>query len=119
MKKHLLYYYYIVSLIIGTIIYSLSKTDIYIPEWARFYVNDFLITPIVLTSSLYCIRILKNDRKYRLPVLIIVYVCGLYSILFECVLPAFHSRYTTDCIDISLYFVGGWGFYRLQKSDID
>lgn len=114
MKKKLSYYF-IFSVVIGSIVYICEKFEILLPKFIRFYVNDFLIIPIVLYSSLFVIRILKNDKNLQLTLLQILYVCTLYVVIFEYWLPKFHPRYTSDFIDVCLYFFSGILFYFLQK----
>ena len=80
-----------------------------------FYVNDFLIIPIVLFISLQILKKSKNNLNYKISLPIILYVCCLYSVLFEFVFPKYLARYTKDSIDIFLYFAGGIAFYLLQR----
>ena len=108
-------YFFIFSLTTGTLIYFLQYFSIPLPRFIRFYVNDFLITPIVLFISLQILKWTRNDKNYKLPLYIILYVCLLYSILFEFVFPKYLARYTKDFIDVFLYFAGGFVFYILQK----
>jgi hypothetical protein len=114
MKKALIYYF-IFSLVAGTSIYVLQKLSVSLPSIINNYVNDFLIIPIILTPSLYLLRWTRNNKNYVLPLSIILYLCALYSIFFEWYLPQVLERYTTDIIDVFLYFTGGIVFYALQK----
>jgi hypothetical protein len=57
----------------------------------------------------------KNDKKYQISLLIILYLCTLYAILFEFYFPKILERYTSDWIDVCLYFASGMVFYFLQK----
>ncbi len=79
------------------------------------YVNDFLIIPITLIISLVSIQKIRNNKTYRISPVLIVYVCALYSFIFEYYLPKNVPRYTYDIIDIVVYFLGGLLFYFLQK----
>ncbi|MEX6626104.1 hypothetical protein [Tenacibaculum salmonis] len=114
MKKSL-YIYFIFSLLLGSIIYFASKINIQLPKIIRFYVNDFLIIPIVLIPNLLILRWSKNDETYQIPIWIILYCCSLYAFLYEYILPKFHPRYTADIIDVILYFISGFIFFILQK----
>ena len=113
--KKLLTYYFIFSVVVGSFIYICEKLEVLLPKLIRFYVNDFLIIYIVLFSSLFVIRKLKNDIKFKLSLLQILYVCVLYAVIFEFWLPKFHERYTADIIDVVLYFLSGFLFYILQR----
>lgn len=113
--KKILFYYFLFSLITGTSVYFLQYFAIRLPNIIRFYLNDFLIIPIVLYCCLIVLKWSRNDPNYKLSLPIILYLCVLYSVLFEFVFPKFMARYTKDFIDIILYFTGGITFYILQK----
>ncbi|WP_439127689.1 hypothetical protein [Polaribacter sp.] len=115
--KNILFKYVLFSLFLGTFIYFSSYFNLQLPSIIRFYLNDFLIIPIVLYFSLWVLKQTKNNPNYKIPLAIILYLCFLYSILFEFVFPNYLARYTKDYIDILLYFAGGFVFYKLQKID--
>jgi hypothetical protein len=114
MKKELIYYF-IFSVLIGSCIYVCEKGEVLLPKLVRFYVNDFLIIPIVLTVILFIVRKVQSQPKKTISLLNIIYLCLMYSFLFEFWLPKFHERYTYDIVDVFLYFLSGFVFYRLQK----
>lgn len=117
--KQLLNLYFIFSLLIRTSVYLAQKNNFHLPNFIQFYLNDFLIIPIVLTISLYTLRWSKNDKNYKIPLTIVLYSCFLYSFLFEYFLPKFLLRYTSDFIDVILYFASGIIFYILQKNNYE
>jgi len=104
------------SIIVGTLIYTFQYFDIQLPKIINNYVNDFLIIPIVLFTCLLFLRWSRNDKKFVLSLLVILYVCFMYSILFEFVFPKYLARYTADFIDVILYFISGYLFYKLQNN---
>ncbi len=114
MKKGLTYYF-LFSTLLGSFIYTCEKFEILLPKLIRFYVNDFLIIPIVLYISLFVNQKFKRNTNIQVSLLNIIYLSILYSIIFEYWLPKFHPRYTTDFIDVVCYFLGGIVFYFLQK----
>lgn len=109
-------YYFIFSLFLGVTIYILQKSAVNLPLFINNYVNDFLIIPIVLTICLFVLKKTKNNKNYQLPLALILYLCLMYAILFEFIFPKYLERYTADWIDVTLYFLSGFLFYRLQKS---
>ncbi len=117
MKKELTYYF-VFSILLGGCIYGCEKFEILLPKFVRFYVNDFLIIPIVLWISLFVIQKLKGNTNIQLSLLNILYLCVMYSVLFEFWLPKFHPRYTTDYLDVGLYFLSGMVFYFLQGNQV-
>ncbi|SDR75455.1 hypothetical protein SAMN05216503_0759 [Polaribacter sp. KT25b] len=114
--KKLLLYYFIFSIITGAFIYFSSHLNIQLPRFVRHYVNDFLIIPIILFISLQVLKWSKNDTNYTLSIWVILYLCLMYSVLFEFIFPEYLARYTKDFIDIILYFASGLIFYYLQKT---
>ncbi len=116
MKKTLTYYV-VVSVVLGFGIYICEVFGILLPKIIRFYVNDFLIIPIVLYLSLFVIQKLKRDSNIQLSLLNILYICLMYSVIFEYWLPKFHLRYTSDLVDVGLYFLSGFVFYYLQQNN--
>lgn len=112
--KNLLFKYFICSLLLGTFIYFCDYFNFQLPRFVRFYVNDFLIVPIVLFICLQILKRTKNDENYAISLPLILYVCLVYSILFEFIFPSYLERYTKDYIDIILYFASGFLFYKLQ-----
>lgn len=102
------------SFLLGTLIYCLQKNLILLPPLINNYLNDFLIIPIVLFICLIILRWTRNDKHLSLSLPIILYLCAMYSVLFEFILPGYLERYTQDYIDIILYFLGGFCFYFLQ-----
>lgn len=115
MQRKVLSYYFIFSLIIGTLIYIAQKTKIQLPNIINNYVNDFLIIPIILIPSLFILQWSRSDKNYRISFWVIIYICSLYALLFEFLIPKYHPRYTADLIDVILYFAGGFVFYYLQN----
>jgi len=107
--------YCISSFFLGLLIYIFQSFEIYLPKIINNYLNDFLIIPIVLFSCLSVLRITRNNKSFVLSLPIILYVCFMYSILFEFVFPNYLARYTKDYIDMMLYFAGGFIFYKLQN----
>ena len=107
--------YCISSFIIGTLIYTLQYFNIQLPKIIHNYLNDFLIIPIVLFACLLFLRWTRNDKNFTLSLAIIIYVCFMYSILFEFVFPKYLTRYTSDFIDVLLYFLSGIVFFILQN----
>lgn len=108
-------FYFMCSLVLGTTIYLFQRFDIALPEIINNYLNDFLIIPIILTSCLHLLRWSKNDKNYQISLPVILYLCTLYSVLFEYYFPKVMERYTADIIDVGLYFTSGILFYYLQK----
>lgn len=114
MNKRLRYYVF-VSAIVGTLVYVSDRFGFILPRYVRFYLNDFLILPMVLYSTLFAVRKLKGDTSIKLSGVHIMYMCFMYALFFEYWLPSFHPRYTSDLVDVVLYFFSGLIFYFLQK----
>ena len=114
MNKNLTFYC-IFSFLLGIIIYCCQFLNIKLPKIINNYGNDFLIIPIVLFFCLIVIQWLRKDPLFVLKIPIILYVCFMYSVLFEYIFPMYLNRYTADILDVFLYFLGGFVFYFLQN----
>lgn len=114
MKKRLILYS-VSSFVLGIIIYTFQSFNLYLPKIINNYLNDFLIIPILLFICLLFLRWSRNEPNFRFNFGIILYICLMYSILFEFVFPNYLARYTKDYVDIILYFASGFIFYKLQN----
>jgi len=117
MFRNILFYNFIVSCCLGITIYLLQFYNVQLPLVINNYLNDFLIIPIVLSISLYILRFTKNDKYYKIPLLIILFLCIGYSYFFEKIMPKISNRYTADFFDVLVYFLGGFWFLFLQKQE--
>lgn len=106
---------FILLVILASIVYTSNLLDWKLPHFIKFYLNDFLCMPIVLSICLASIRYLKNDNTIYVPIGVIIIITLYFSLHFEWLLPKFHERYTADFIDIGLYFLGALLFYKFQK----
>jgi hypothetical protein len=113
--KKLLLFYVVSSFVLGCTVYGLQKTHVVLPKLLHNYLNDFLVITIVLGLSLYLLQWAKNNKEYVLPFAIILYVCCLFSVLFEWYFPEILDRYTSDFFDVLTYFLSGIVFWYIQK----
>lgn len=110
--------YCISSLVLGSIIYTCQFLNLNLPQIINNYLNDFLIIPVLLFICLLFLRWSRNESNFRFKIGIILYVCLMYSILFEFIFPNYLARYTKDYLDIILYFASGFIFYILQNKSV-
>ena len=89
-------------------------SEIALPQWVRFYVNDFLCMPIVLTICLQAVHFIKKDATIRLSLFTTLSLTAFYAVYFEVYLPRVEPRYTADILDIFMYLSGSFIFYLLQ-----
>ncbi len=99
-------------------VYAMQQLGLWLPEWINNYVNDLLCMPIVLKICQYAIRYIKSDGDRTVPVYLQVGLTVCYSIYFEYLLPNYNDRYTTDELDIVLYFLGLVLFQWLERSGL-
>ncbi|ALJ01176.1 hypothetical protein DC20_03775 [Rufibacter tibetensis] len=81
------------------------------PALLRFYLDDLLCLPLLLTVTLFLMRFLYGPQV-RFSVYHVGFVVVYVSLAFEVFLPLFMPRYTGDFLDVQLYAAGGWIFYR-------
>ena len=103
---------------IAIVIFAMQKLGFYLPEIINNYLNDLLCLPLVLGAIIYLIRKLKKDKSFQFPFLFIVLMAAYYSAYFEYYLPKSTTRYTSDLVDVVLYFAGAFLFYGYQKLEI-
>ena len=107
---------YSILLVIACSIFILQKAQRPLPQWVNNYWNDLLCIPLVLGALTYSIRWLKKDDKFQFSLGFVIVLSSYYAIYFEYYLPKNNSRYTSDWIDVLLYFSGGLLFYLFQKT---
>jgi hypothetical protein len=115
--KTLLHPLFLVGSITALFVYSNQWFQLPYPDWISFYVNDFLCMPLVLLFILAVLRYFKKKEDYQIPFLFIISLTLYYSWFFEAYLPRHNGRYTSDPIDVVLYFCGSFLFYTVQKRD--
>lgn len=106
---------YFIILVIAASIYASQKLAIPLPLLVNNYLNDLLCIPLVLGALIFIIRKIKHDPKFKLPLGFIFILSSYYAVFFEYYLPKINSRYTSDWIDVVLYFLGGILFYLFQR----
>lgn len=115
MFRTLLFKNLIIFCFLGTLVYLLQFFNVKLPLLVNNYLNDFLIIPIVLSLSLLVLRLIRKDSSFTISISIILYVFFFYSVFFEYYMPKISTRYTSDMVDVLLYFLGGVWFWVLQK----
>ncbi|MHA7057242.1 hypothetical protein ACWGOQ_0008495 [Aquimarina sp. M1] len=96
-------------------VYGVQQTDIRLPVIVQSYVNDFLCMPIILNMCQMMIRKLKSDPDILLSLPLLLFVTTGYAFYFEWYLPQHLDRYTSDWIDVLLYFWGMIFFYWIER----
>lgn len=80
-------------------------------RWVQYYLDDLLCLPLVLTASLFLMRLFYG-RQLRLSLYQVAFTVLYFTLAFELFLPRFMPRYTGDILDGLHYVVGGVIFYR-------
>ncbi|PWL27666.1 MAG: hypothetical protein DCO96_10190 [Fluviicola sp. XM-24bin1] len=81
----------------------------------RWYLTDLLFVPAMCLFGLILIRRLKNDREILIPWYSVLLQVLLVSLYFEWYLPNQNVQYTSDPLDILMYFAGGIAFLLFQR----
>lgn len=102
-------------LVIAASIYASQKLAIPLPLLVNNYLNDLLCIPLVLGALTCIIRKIKYHPNFKLPLGFIFILSSYYAVYFEYYLPKINSRYTSDWVDVVLYFLGGILFYFFQR----
>ena len=102
---------YFTMVFIALTIYTMQRLNLSLPTIVTNYANDLLYLPLVLGAIEFLIRRLKRDSSFKLSLGFVIFLAWAYSIYFEYYLPKVDARYTSDCIDVILYFVGGIAYF--------
>lgn len=105
---------FIISVLAATI-YGLQNLEVALPLWISCYVNDFLCLPIVIGYEQLLFRWVTGSKEYKFSIGFILAMAAYYSFYFEFYLPEHNERYTSDLIDVMLYFLGAICFYILNR----
>ena len=87
-----------------------------LPSFFSSYLNDLLCLPIVLSICFFVVRSFGINRSPKISLFTAFSLAALYAIYFEFYLPEVTTRYTSDVIDVLLYFVGAIIFWLVQSS---
>ena len=120
MKKivNVLRTYYIPFFFLSALsIYICQQLKITLPAFINNYANDFFCLPLVLFACQYVIRKIKGDKSIEIPLATVFVLTLFYALYFEWYLPKINVRYTSDSIDIALYFTGASLFCLLERSN--
>lgn len=104
---------YLLLLLSGLLIAVGQKSGIVFPYFFQNYWNDLVIMPLILKVVLLILQRI-HGRAFTLHPFYILCTWIYFSILFELILPEFHTRYTADFVDVIMYFLGGIIFYILE-----
>ena len=111
--------YFIICLTIYTSGYFTKHLGIALPYHIRNYYTDILCLAIILTSVLFVLRISRNAPKLVLNKSMILFAWLYVSVLFEFILPAYSEKYTQDYLDIAMYSIGAFLYYKSQVDFIE
>jgi hypothetical protein len=86
-------------------------------DWINSYLTDFLCMPIILTLCLVGVRFIKRIPEFVLTPTMIFGMTIFYGILFEYILPSKNSAYTSDHLDVVMYFAGAGLYWFLWNRE--
>lgn len=108
--------YFPLFLMLGGLIYGFQQFGLRPPEMVNNYLNDFLCMPLILKLSQLVARFIKSDKRLMIPVPLQITLTALFCLYFEYILPKFNVRYTSDWIDVVLYFLGFLFYTNVENS---
>lgn len=89
-----------------------------LPDFIRFYATDILFVPAMTCFALIFTRILKRDHTLMIPIYMVLIQTAIISLYFEWYLPTYKSKpgwYTSDWVDVIMYFIGAILYLTIQK----
>ena len=115
-KRKAYIYFYGIMMVYFIIRWLRSRFDL--PDFIRFQFTDLLFVPAMSLFALIVIRLIKRDDNLRIPVWTVFFQVILVSVYFEYYLPTYQANvhpYTSDKMDVFMYFIGGGIFVVLQQ----
>ena len=106
--------YFIICATLSLILLICEGLGISFPWLIKDYAGDLLSVPVVLTPTLFILRIFKRDKNLLLSKTMILFAFAYFVVLFEFILPSYSSRYTQDYMDIAMYAIGTFIYHRSQ-----
>ena len=86
-------------------------------NWVNSYLTDFLCMSIILTLCLVGVRFIKRIPHFVLTPAMIFGMTLFYAILFEYILPIANPSYTSDHLDVVMYFAGAGLYWFLWSRE--
>ena len=108
---------YILICLMAAGIYAAQRLELPLAAWVNNYVNDFLCLPIVLGAITQLVRWIKRDTTFNFPLGFLICMAAYYSFYFEYYLAGSNPRYTSDWIDVVLYFLGALCYFAVSRLD--
>lgn len=110
--NHIVYWFF--SLVYTVLVFRKYKQ----PEdsFLNNYLADFLCIPLVLYFTKIVLDFLFRTKKVEMNVIKIFVAVIYFSVIFEWILPKYSRKFTSDWIDVLMYFLGGILFYCLKKA---
>lgn len=95
----------------------LLSLPVQMPGFFSSYLNDLLCMPVVLYICLFLIRKFSKREDLKISLFSAFSLAALYSVYFEVYLPEVTERYTSDIVDVLMYFTGAVIFWLVQETD--
>jgi hypothetical protein len=108
-------YYFIGGSSVYLFIQWIRSSTLNLPPFINDYWSDFLFVPLLLFFTVWALRIIKRDQSIVISNPMLFFVWLFVSFIFEYYLPQKSTIYSSDNIDVFMYFLGTVSFYFLQK----
>lgn len=116
--KILLNKYYLSGLILYLFLAAAKMNNIHYNTLIESYLADLLCIPILLHTTLACLRFIKRNHSINFTTSMIAFVVVYVSVVFEYILPQFSTKYTSDIVDVMLYCIGGIIYYGINNKQL-
>lgn len=91
--------------------------EVELPTFFSSHFNDLLCLPIILSICFFVIRSVSRKKNLQISLFSAFSLAAFYSVYFEIYLPEVTTRYTSDVVDVLLYFSGAFIFWLVQQSE--
>ena len=116
--KTLLNHWFITGCLIWLIIFITRRLNHPIP-YINGYITDAFAIPVIASLGLWFKRvfIIKNNY-YVLSAGQVIFIVLYVSVIFEGLLPWLSTTYTADWVDVLLYIIGGFFFFKVMNKPL-
>jgi len=118
MAKYRIYIYFLGIMFFYFIVRFIRIVFPNAPDFVRYHLTDLLFIPAMALFALIFARLIKRDKKLTIQPFLLFFQTSIIALYFEIYLPFYSPRageYTSDMIDVMMYFIGAILFLLLQK----
>lgn len=109
----------VIVVVVYLAVLGLQTMEWRLPIWVSNYAEDLLCIPLLLSLTLLTVRYWKYNYRFQLSKVMLIFIVGYVSWVFEWILPKLSSHFTADPYDVLCYCIGALFFFRFQQKEFE